>query len=111
MASYFFERYIGPAIRSRGYKHIVEIGVDAGATTVKLLALAKELGSCLTCIDPNPSYRPADSYEKLTFVERPSLKALKRIKEVDCVVLDGDHNWYTVFNELKMLHRRLEPGG
>jgi hypothetical protein len=111
LASYFFDAYIGPAIRNHGYRHLVEIGVDAGATTIKLLGLAKELNSHLVCIDPSPSFRPADDFAKLTFIEKPSLTALKAIKEIDCVVLDGDHNWYTVYNELKLIDRRLMPGG
>lgn len=111
MVSYFFESYIGPAIRRHSYRHIVEIGVDTGATTVKLLELAKELDAHLVCIDPGPSFRPADDYKKLVFLARPSLTALKAVKEIDCAVIDGDHNWYTIYNELKLLNTRLAPGG
>jgi hypothetical protein len=39
------------------------------------------------------------------------LSALKGIKAIDCVIIDGDHNWYTVYNELRLLHRKLKPGG
>ena len=111
MASYFFDEHIGPAIRSNGYSHIVEIGVDTGATTVKLIALAKEIGSHLYCIDPSPSFEPPTDYAKLAFITKPSLTALKAITEIDCVIIDGDHNWYTVYNELKLLDKKLKPGG
>lgn len=111
LVSYFFDGYIGPAIRRHGYRHIVEIGVDAGATTVKLLELAKELDFHLVCIDPGSSYRPPDDYPKLDFIARPSLAALKSIKEIDCAVIDGDHNWYTLYNELQLVDKRLAPGG
>jgi len=39
------------------------------------------------------------------------VRALRGIKEIDCVIIDGDHNWYTVYNELRLLHRKLKPGG
>jgi hypothetical protein len=31
----------------------------------------------------------------------------------DCFLIDGDHNWYTVFNELDLIRQRslLRPGG
>jgi len=31
----------------------------------------------------------------------------------DCILIDGDHNWYTVFNELNLIRQRalLRPGG
>src|SRR2546422_9098384 len=103
MVSYFFDGYIGPTIRKHEYQHIVEIGVDAGATTVKLLDLAKEMDSHLFCIDPCPSFRPAGDYEKLVFVQKPSLTALKAVRAIDCEAVDSDHNWYTVDNELKLI--------
>ncbi len=33
--------------------------------------------------------------------------------QFDCVLIDGDHNWYTVFSELRLIHERglLRPGG
>jgi Methyltransferase domain len=111
MVSYFFEGYIGPTIQKCRCHHIVEIGVDAGATTVKLLELAKALDARLICIDPLSSFRPTDDYNNVAFVAKPSLIALKALKEIDCAIIDGDHNWYTVFNELKLVDKRLTPGG
>jgi hypothetical protein len=31
----------------------------------------------------------------------------------DCILIDGDHNWYTVYHELKMIEQKhlLSPGG
>jgi hypothetical protein len=111
VVSYFFDEHIGPSIRSNGYRVIVEIGVDTGATTVKLLELAKEIDCHLVCIDPAPSFRPNEDQANLSFITRPSLRALKAIKEIDCAIIDGDHNWYTVYNELRTIHPKLKPGG
>lgn len=112
MASYFFDSHIAPTIRSHNYRTIVEVGVDAGANTVKLLDLAKELGAQLICIDPATSFRPAPEYAAHSrFIAKPSLSALKSLGAIDCAIIDGDHNWYTVYNELKLVHRKLAPGG
>jgi hypothetical protein len=36
-----------------------------------------------------------------------SLQVLPQVREVyDCVLIDGDHNWHTVFNELRLIHLR-----
>ena len=34
-----------------------------------------------------------------------SLEALPEIRGADAVLIDGDHNWYTVYNELKTIAR------
>ena len=34
-----------------------------------------------------------------------SLNAIPRIKAVDVFLIDGDHNWYTVYNELKLIEK------
>ncbi len=33
-----------------------------------------------------------------------SLNVIKDIKDADCFLIDGDHNWYTVYNELKAIY-------
>lgn len=112
MAGHFFDSHIAPAIRGNHYRTIVEVGVDAGANTVKLLELAKELGALLICIDPATSFRPAAEYAANSrFIAKPSLSALKSVARFDCAIIDGDHNWYTVYNELKLVHRKLNRGG
>jgi hypothetical protein len=43
-----------------------------------------------------------------------SLDALPQLTGVyDCILIDGDHNWYTVFNELRLIRQRglLRKGG
>jgi hypothetical protein len=111
MVAYFFENYIAPAIRDNGYQSIVEIGVDAGQCSARLLELTKEHECRVICIDPDPSWQPAEDHDNFSLIRKPSLDALKSIKTIDCAIIDGDHNWYTVFNELKVIHPKLKPGG
>jgi hypothetical protein len=43
-----------------------------------------------------------------------SLDVLQKISgQFDCILIDGDHNWYTVYNELRTIKERdlLKPGG
>ena len=43
-----------------------------------------------------------------------SLDVLPSLQKVyDCIMIDGDHNWYTVYHELKSIHQHgiLRPGG
>src|ERR1039457_6819312 len=47
-------------------------------------------------------------------VEGISLEVLPELSDAfDCVLIDGDHNWYTVFHELNVISDRdlLKPGG
>jgi hypothetical protein len=40
-----------------------------------------------------------------------SLVALLEIEAADLVLIDGDHNWYTVYHELKLLEKMAEKSG
>lgn len=111
MASHFFETHIRPAIIQRRHRHIVEIGVGAGANTGNLLGLAEEIGGFLHCIDPSPQFEPSAECHCVALLKKPSLQALGKLKQVDCAIIDGDHNWYTVYNELQMTDKVLVPGG
>ena len=42
--------------------------------------------------------------------EALSLDALPEVGRVDCALVDGDHNWYTVLNELRLLGRAPARG-
>ena len=36
---------------------------------------------------------------------------LQNLSEFDCVLVDGDHNWYTVYNELCWIEKKINPQG
>ena len=48
---------------------------------------------------------------------KPELSPSRRFPKIkttfDCIIIDGDHNWYTVFNELTIIEKRnlLKEGG
>jgi hypothetical protein len=115
----FVHKFIAPLLRDRGWKSICEIGASAGETTDELL---KEPLAHYTVIDPcfdeDLEAKYADD-SRVTVVKRNSLDALAAGVEglpgapFDCILIDGDHNWYTVFNELRLIRERgaLAPGG
>lgn len=111
----FWDEVIGPLARAAQPKIIVEVGSDYGVGTEKLLHLCKESGALLHVIDPVPKY-DADEWsarwgDSLVFHRDLSLNALSRIAPMDFVLLDGDHNWYTVRNELELIYEQTVERG
>ncbi|MBI3336589.1 class I SAM-dependent methyltransferase [Candidatus Peregrinibacteria bacterium] len=91
-------------------KTIVEIGSDQGHLTRRLLSFCQKRSGALHVIDPDPKYNPLDWQRDrgstLHFHRAKSLDALPRIPQYDLVLIDGDHNWYTVFHELKLIEKQ-----
>jgi hypothetical protein len=57
----------------------------------------------LTCIDPAPTPQFlawASLNTQVQHVALPSLDAFGEVQDIDAWVIDGDHNWYTVYHEL-----------
>lgn len=88
---------------------IVEIGAEVGGNTTKLVRWATEHGATLHSIDPVPgtAVRNLAREHPETFVlhRALSLAALPAIADPDVVLVDGDHNWYTVNAELTLMAR------
>jgi hypothetical protein len=67
----------------------------------------------VTAIEPAPIsdlLELVEEYPDLALVEETSLDALEHLPIADAVVLDGDHNYYTLSNELRLIAERA-PGG
>ena len=105
----FWETVIEPVLDAVQPQIIVEIGSDQGGNTINLLKFCGRTGATLHVIDPAPKYDVAkwqdEHDEHLVFHEDLSLNALPSIEDFDVVLIDGDHNWYTVFNELQTIER------
>lgn len=102
--------HIEPVINMARPRRLAEIGADNGFTTRKLLAWCRANDAVLDVIDPEPQQRLHDvlaQFDKeYVYHQRMSLEALEEIEYPDLVLLDGDHNWSTVYRELKALARR-----
>src|ERR1700693_4108779 len=92
-------------------ERVVEIGALRGDTTVSLL---DSLGADaqLHVIDPAPQFDPSEHARRFAgryvFHRDLSLNVLRTLDPVDIALIDGDHNWYTVVNELRLLRDRAD---
>ena len=94
-----------------GARSLVEVGAYQGSLTRELLAWADEAGASVTAIEPDP---PEELLELIA--ERPDLEvvreashdALARIDLPDAVIIDGDHNYFTVSEELRLIGERAQ---
>ena len=108
----FWESIIEPALKVLKPKVIVEIGAGSGKNTRKLIEFCGEHGAKLHAIDPEPGF-DTDKFTKnhgdyFVFHKALSLDTIGKIGPFDAVLIDGDHNWYTVYNELKLIERCSE---
>ena len=103
----FWKPIVEPLFERLDPRVIVEVGSDKGDNTRHLVDYARRTGAVLHVVDPLPKYDVdewlAEYPGHLVFHRAPSLEVLASIAEPDVVLIDGDHNWHTVFNELKAL--------
>jgi hypothetical protein len=102
---FFAKSVVGPYIKASGYRRICEVGSALGENIDRLLAVP---GMSICCIDPSVVADLENKYAgnpRVRVCKGLSLDELKKIDgEFDCIMLDGDHNWYTVYHELKLIH-------
>jgi hypothetical protein len=101
-----FSDLILTALSVTGARNIVEIGAEYGGMSALLAQHCRSRGGQLTTIDPAP--KPEfdnwlDANPEVRHLKKTSLEALDDIDEADAFVVDGDHNWYTVYHELRQI--------
>jgi hypothetical protein len=82
---------------------VVEVGVESGQVS----SIYTELGAeKVYCVDPHPSDKLRATLAKnpaLELVERPSPAVLRELPLADLYVLDGDHNYAVVLEEVSWI--------
>jgi hypothetical protein len=104
----FWNSVIKPVFVALEPRVIVEIGADRGRNTANVLEYCRRTDSVAHVIDPLPKFNIKQwqqEWSEAIFHQQLSLDALPTIGAMDVVLIDGDHNWYTVFNELKLLEK------
>ena len=102
----FWNTVIAPILEAAGTRTLVEIGALRGENTRQII---EHLGpECvLHVIDPAPDFDPTEHQERFggqyVFHRQLSLDVLGDLPPMDAALIDGDHNWYTVYHELKLL--------
>jgi SAM-dependent methyltransferase len=115
----FVRHYIAQLARGCHWQSICEIGARSGTSTDILLKLPLKHYTVIDpCIDNDLQAKYAGD-SRVQVIKSNSLDALAIDGPIaaptafDCILIDGDHNWYTVFNELSLIRARalLRPGG
>ena len=110
----FFDKIIKPHVIKNKYTSICEIGASVGNSSDSLLKINSVR---LSIIDPCIDSDLCGKYEnnnRVRVYNGLSLEMLPKVlQQFDSFLIDGDHNWYTVYNELKTIHERslLKKGG
>jgi Methyltransferase domain len=106
---------IRPFLEAADPGPIVEIGAYQGETTSLLGELAIERDVTLHVIDPMPEVDMEAMKRRFgrhfQFHREKSHDALETLEPASAVLIDGDHNWYTVYGELTRLARLAAADG
>jgi predicted O-methyltransferase YrrM len=110
----YVKTFVAPLVRRPRWSRVCEIGAARGESTDLLLPVP---GVQLTVIDPCLDCDLLQKYAhepRITVRKGISLDVLPTLHDTfDCILIDGDHNWYTVYHELATIDERglLRPGG
>lgn len=110
----FVKSFVIPLLAKRRWTRVCEIGASRGSSTELLTALPSvDLTVVDPCLDCDLSEKFAGN-SHVTVKKGISLDVLPELSDTfDCILIDGDHNWYTVFHELSVISDRglLKLGG
>ena len=112
MMNRFWNNLIRPIIERVNANYIVEIGSDTGLNTKNILEYCVDHDAHMTAIDPFPQFDinefKSQYGDKFEIYRELSLERLPFLKDYDVILIDGDHNWYTVYNELKTIEETFK---
>ena len=115
----FSRHFVLPLARRLKWNSFCEIGAQYGKNVDEILDLRLDNYTVIDpCFDQDLCAKYAND-PRIHVLKCNSLDALDPKGPIpsgsafDCILIDGDHNWYTVFNELRLIHERclLRPGG
>ena len=98
-----------PCLDAAGARWVVEVGAFAGDLTRVLVDWAARTGARVGAIDPAPQgglEALARDHPELELIRETSLAALPGLPLPDAVIIDGDHNYFTVSQELRLIGER-----
>lgn len=111
----FWEDIISPIFQREIPKTVVEIGAVKGENTVKILHYCHHHNATVIVVNPYPDFHESQWGETLQhhmiLLREFSLSVLPRLGWMDAVLIDGDHNWYSVYHELKEVEKFAQRTG
>jgi hypothetical protein len=93
---------------------VVEIGAEFGSMTQPLGDYCLRRGGNLIAIDPAPAPEFIDwaaTQPHVDHIARTSLDVIGDLAQIDAWLIDGDHNYFTVFNELRLADALCQRDG
>ncbi|HEX3688728.1 MAG TPA: class I SAM-dependent methyltransferase [Solirubrobacteraceae bacterium] len=96
-----------------GARSVAEIGAYAGDLTRYLLDWARGHDARVWAVDPSPQPELGSldaEREDLTLVRATSHDALREMPLLDAYVIDGDHNYWTVSEEIRLITAQVSDG-
>ncbi len=106
-----FSDIIVNAMSIASASQITEIGAEYGGMTSVLADYAEANDGHLFSVDPTPKQEFldwVDAHKQVSHIAKPSLEAFSDLKDIDVWLVDGDHNWFTVYHELKAIETACE---
>lgn len=102
-----FRDLIEPLLALAKPRSICEIGVEKGLFTRFLLDYCRSHDAGYSGIDPSleAAFISEHSGDGTAFYRERSLPLLEKLEAYDVYFIDGDHNYYTVKNELRSILR------
>jgi len=100
---------LAACLDARGASSVAEVGAFAGDLTRRLLEWAAPTGARIMAIDPLAHpwlVALAEQHPELDLVAEQSTEALRHVPLPDAVIIDGDHNYFTVSEELRAIDER-----
>jgi hypothetical protein len=92
-------------------RSVAEVGAFMGELTRLLMRWADTVGASVVAIDPSP-HADLEQLERerhdLQLIRETSHEALAHIPLTDAIILDGDHNYYTLSEELRIVWERAQ---
>lgn len=112
----FWHRYIKPIIETVQPRQLLEIGADSGWNTRNILEYCRSTGARADIVDPAPQPSLHDVLaqfgpEEYRYFPLKSIAAIPQLDTPDVALIDGDHNWATVYSELNLLHANAQAAG
>ncbi len=109
-----FSEVIFDCLEAVAPSSVVEVGAFQGDFTRELLTWGAGTGARVTVVEPLPQpglVELAKRHPELELIERPSLEVLGELPPAEAVIIDGDHNHYTVLRELRLIAESAEDRG
>jgi hypothetical protein len=102
-----------PCLEAAGAGSVLEVGAYKGELTAELLEWAQTSEAKVAAVDPQPEpelLELARLHPELELLRKTSHEVLAERALPDAIVLDGDHNYFTLSEELRLIAARSPRG-